>query len=113
MINPTLTPSPRPRLCTIHISTRDTRDSPRRERGCQDRDNFLSLLQNRKVVLVVQGEDDKEKYAKTKAAEGDEDDDLIKTLKAAMRGKGKMVTFPQTLQTSELITDVRFLQTLT
>lgn len=87
MINPTLTPSPRPRLCTIHIRTRDTRDSQRRERGCQDRDNFLSLLQNRKVVLVVQGEDDKEKYAKTKAAEGDEDDDLIKTLKAARQRK--------------------------
>ena len=110
MINLTLTPSPRPQ--SISEPGTQTRDSQRRERGCQDRDNFLSLLQNRKVVLVVQG-DDKETYAKTKAAEGDEDDDLIKTLKAAMRGKGKMVTFPQTLQTSELITDVRFLQTLT
>ena len=46
------------------------------------RDNLLYLLQNHKVVLMVQSEEAKETKAKTKAAEGT-DDDFIKTHKAA------------------------------
>ena len=49
-------------------------------------DNLLYLLQNHKVVLVVQGEEAKETKANTKAA-GTDVDDLIKTLKAARQRK--------------------------
>ena len=49
-------------------------------------DNLLYLLQNHKVVLVVQGEEAKETKANTKAA-GTDDDDFIKTLKAARQRK--------------------------
>lgn len=65
------------------------------------RDNLLYLLQNHKVVLVVQGEEAKETKAKTKAAEGT--DDFIKTLKAARQRKGS--NFLPQLQTPEFITD--------
>ena len=50
-------------------------------------DNLLYLLQNHKVVLVVQGEEAKETKVKTKVAEGTDDDDFIKTLKAARQRK--------------------------
>ena len=50
------------------------------------RDNLLYLLQNHKVVLVVQGEEAKATKANTKAA-GTDDDDFIKTLKAARQRK--------------------------
>ena len=49
-------------------------------------DNLLYLLQNHKVVLVVQGEEAKETKANTKAA-GTDDDDFIKTFKAARQRK--------------------------
>ena len=49
-------------------------------------DNLLYLLQNHKVVLVVQGEEAKKTKANTKAA-GTDDDDFIKTLKAARQRK--------------------------
>mgnify|MGYP001398638808 CR=1 FL=1 len=51
-------------------------------------------------------EDDEETKAKIKAAEGDEDDDLIKALKAARQKKER--NCPPDIKTSELITDISF-----
>ena len=51
-------------------------------------------------------EEDEETKAKIKAAEGDEDDDLIKALKAARQKKER--NCPPDIKTSELVTDISF-----
>ena len=51
-------------------------------------------------------EADEDMKAKTKAAEGDEEDDLIKALKAARQKKER--NCPPDIKTSELITDISF-----
>ena len=59
----------------------------------------------------AEDEEDEETKAKTKAAEGDETDDLIKALEATRQKKER--NCPTDIKTSELITDITFIENLT